>query len=110
MAIYKAEDGSWVATQAEAKGCGGIALTFEVPSTKAGWLALLNMKTERQPEPSLPDEPVVAITRPEPARQPTRRTADGVMEWVLDGATNADIENLFRALGARFHEAQKVTR
>lgn len=33
--------------------------------------------------------------------------ADAVMEWVLDEASPAEIENLFGALGARFHEANR---
>lgn len=33
------------------------------------------------------------------------RTADDVIGWVLDEALPSEIENLFAALGARFHEA-----
>lgn len=36
------------------------------------------------------------------------RTADGVVEWMLDDATPAEVENVFTAIGARFHEMRKM--
>lgn len=117
MAIYQAKNGYWAATQAEAKEHGGIIETLEVPSTKSGWLELLNRKPA-QPSPDVSvvaertladiDGPLEQRAAPEPAVP--SNSADGVIQWVLDGATNADIENIFAALGARFHEARRAAR
>lgn len=49
--------------------------------------------------------------KPEPAAHQQRapRTADGVVEWMLDEATPAEVENVFTAIGARFHEMRKAS-
>ena len=51
-----------------------------------------------------------AQPKPEPSRPRQTPTVDGFMHWLLDEASNADIENVFSAIGARFHEAQRPAR
>lgn len=60
-------------------------------------------------EPS-PQIEVVAKPTPAPQQPPEQAPnwkADSVMVWVLDEAKPAQIEQLFAALGARFHEEVK---
>lgn len=49
-----------------------------------------------------------AKAAPPPPASRVPKTVDGVLEWVFDGASNADIENLFTALGTRFHEMRRA--
>lgn len=73
-----------------------------------GWL------TEAGAEPAAEVRGIAPTSEPEAPSTPlppppAHRGLDSqsVMEWTLDTATNAEIENLFAALGARFHEATR---
>jgi len=105
---YKTAEGRFVATQEQA---GKGATQVVVPYKKADLLAFINEAVELaftqgygeapQPAPRALPEPPSQIVEIPP------RTSQAVMEWLLDEATPADVENLFARLGTRFREALK---
>lgn len=98
--------------------------TIEVPfgaSPKEAFVDWLNETfagsppaTEAGAEPAAEVRGIAPTSEPEAASTPLPPSpahegldSQSVMEWTLDTATNAEIESLFAALGARFHEAQR---
>lgn len=124
MNLYICIDGSFAGTQADAKAKGKGWTAVEVPTDKAGLIAYLNGMVDEQradgPRDSLGgsqaerpiDEAVLqprTTAAPDPAFEATKarsRTSQEIVEFVLDEATVAQVENIFRALGARFGEAR----
>lgn len=106
-----------VGTQAEAKAIARNYVSHEIPTDKAGLMAYVNDLLSRSgtPEP----EPVdVPEREPDPPyggggasfEPPTTITRNQVEDWIFDQATPAQIENMFAALGTRFHEMRKASR
>jgi hypothetical protein len=62
---------------------------------------------ESAPEPKVGVAPLPPLPAPVP---PSQITAAAVEDFILDHATPAQIENIFSALGCRFHELQKQVR
>ena len=105
MIFYQDAEGEWYATQADAKKKSPSFKQLDVPTDKYGlrdwliWYRAELLGPARYKPVIEVTETVTPITLHE---LPTG--ADAVMQWVLDAATPAQIEQLFAALGARFHE------
>lgn len=124
MKLYLTQAGRWAGTQAEARQDGSFE-QIEVPTDKPGLLDWLNENARKgfsegssfaHAERDEADAYQAAHELDYPAAKPTPAPqqppaqspnwkADSVMVWVLDEAAPAHIEQLFAALGARFHEA-----
>lgn len=125
MKLYLTQAGRWSGTQADARLDGSFE-QIEVPTDKPGLLDWLNnreqgncyddtflseegTKERARQTLDLLDGPVgKPQEQPEqpPAQAPNWK-ADSVLAWLLDSATPAQVEQVFAALGARFHEATK---
>ena len=86
---------------------GSHSIRQDVPSVPSDLCAWLN-------ERRVPSEPVGTSTaEPAPNTVPdtvshcTTLDAGKIIEWIMDTATAAQIENIFTALGVRFHELKK---
>lgn len=118
-------NGTYYEKQADVPKGQGKFETVEFPfaaSPKADFVAWMNERSDALPSTlheelfdqgeELPVDRHVReqAAKPKPvAPQPRApETVDGVMDWVFDKASNADIENLFTALGARFHEMRRA--
>lgn len=107
MRLYRATaaDGGIVfcSTQAEARSIvqdiGGCWVLEEVPTDKPGLISWLNTEeTERV---------AGAIPARTPSDRATGLTATAIQEWLLDTATQGEVESVFACLGARFAEARR---
>lgn len=101
MRLYRTANGRWAGTQANA-GKGFVAV--DVDTTKAPLIALLNRQLD---EGRAQAQPPAAPPAPELV---AGKEADQLEEWLLDRATPSQVERLFGALGARFHELRKQAR
>lgn len=123
MKLYIAA-GVYVGTQAEAKKLDRDFTPVEVPTDKEGLIAYLNDNFPEDPKvceiPSVGEDDISdllgddapALVPPPTATAfhlpvPRVSTTQDVIDWMLDVATPHQIEGLFAALGARFHEAVK---
>ena len=86
---------------------GNRSIRHDVPSIPSELCAWLN-------ERRVPSAPVGTSTaEPAPNTTPdsvshfTTLDAGTIIEWIMDTATAAQIENIFTALGVRFHELKK---
>lgn len=112
MILYESDEPAWYGTQADAKASSRPFKKREVPTDKPGLLRWLNLNVSCG-EPA--EQVTETVTPPEANEDWFKQakvrfkimSADDVMEWVLDRATNAQVEQLFAALGARFHEGRK---
>jgi hypothetical protein len=93
------------------------AIRVEIPSSPAelrAWLSARNVPAEPgQATPALFDEPEPVILAPKPQPVPAAapcRTASDIEDFILNGASVAEVERIFAALGARFAEHSKVAR
>lgn len=92
--------------------------TVEVPTDKAGLLAFLNVEGQIATQTAaLNDELALppAAPQPKPAAAPmVDRTrcfeASEIIDFLLDRASNAQVENVLGALGCRFSELAKAVR
>lgn len=139
MKLYLTQAGRWSGTQADARKDGSFE-QVEVPTDKPGLLDWLNTQQQggypgvKVIDAALRDEgsPVqgegsaetyakanemldlhaakCAEAKPTVAKTRGPKSADDVMEWVLDEASAGEIENLFSALGARFHEMRRAAK
>lgn len=124
MKLYLTQAGRWAGTQADARVDGRFD-QIEVPTDKPGLIAWLNEQQRGafpgSPQLSMIDEAgpvtqahvdaVVAKPTPAPQQPPAQSPnwkADSVMDWLLNEATTAQVEQLFARIGTRFHEANRV--
>lgn len=121
MKLYIAA-GVYVGTQAEAKKLDRDFTPVEVPTDKEGLIAYLNevASAKAVAEYSAPpsdddisdllgdDEPAVEeiLSAKVVTTAPVIDTYT-IVDWLLDTATPTQVEVIFGALGARFHEANK---
>lgn len=124
MRLYICIDGSFAGTQAEANAKGRGWTQVEVPADKAGLIDYLNGMVEEaraNADSRLEDREIVptgsTFDTPPPKAAPvlaitpdTRRQWDGesIVEFLLDRATVAQVENVFAVIGTRFAEARKA--
>jgi hypothetical protein len=95
---------------------------IDIPTDKDGLLAFINEILDRIPEePSEHIDPIDPIYegKSDLMKQiaeeqgiplidvPLMMNVERVTHWILDTASNADIENTFTVLGTRFHEMRK---
>ena len=110
MKLYLASE-TYVGTQAEARALDRKFQPIEVPTDKAGMIDHLNTivaffkdqidEAAVKRCPKCGDRPVIAADIVE------SQDAGAIAAWILDEASPAQIEQLFGALGARFHELRK---
>jgi hypothetical protein len=90
----------------------------DVPTDKAGLMAYVNELSELlgppfneiedgHNGPSISVASFEALNEGVPASAPAKVTVQSVMEFILDAATVADVEQVFSAIGARFKELVK---
>lgn len=112
MRLYRTAAGRWAGTQAEA---GKGFTQVEIPTDKPGLLDWLNGRGEEGPvELDAPERaPPAKATNLCPAchRSPSAGAAiaesndlEAIQVFILDRATQTQIEQIFSSLGARFHE------
>jgi hypothetical protein len=78
----------------------------DVPTDKAGLMAYVNeLKADVSAE--MRRDRSEALNEGVPASAPAKVTVQSVMEFILDAATVADVEQVFSAIGARFKELVK---
>lgn len=123
MKLYVNTDGEWFGTQADAKAdlrdFGYEFKATEVPVDKAGLLDFLNLhRVGKHTPPAVTrddisdllgdDEPAVEeiLSAKVVTTAPVIDTYT-IVDWLLDTATPTQVEVVFGALGARFHEANK---
>lgn len=101
----------WQLPGQQHKGAGRV----EIPTDAAGLCAWLNARKvpiclplNPPPAPAEPAAPEPIQLRPPVAAAAPCRTASDIVEFILDGATVAEIENIFAALGTRFAEQRKA--
>jgi hypothetical protein len=116
MRLYICIDGSFAGTQAEANAKGRGWTQVEVPTDKAGLIDYLNGMVDEargacaqavpKASPSPPPPPIMAAT----VTRDTQRQWDGesIIDFLLDRASVAQVENVFAAIGTRFAEARKA--
>ena len=110
MRLYRTANGRWAGTQADA-GKGFVAVDLD--TTKGPLIALLNGQLDegRAQAQAQAQAPAAPPAPPPPAPQLIEgKEADQLEEWLLDRATPGQVERLFAALGARFHELRKQAR
>lgn len=120
MKVYLHSNGIFYEKQADAPSKSWEAVEFDFnTSPKSNFIKWLNenyspsVHKGAEPEPCSPlpacqrAAEVAAKPAPTPREPRAIMAVDAVLDFVLDKATNADIESLFSALGARFHEARK---
>jgi len=102
--------------KSRARSLGGIAEEVQLPATKAGLVPFLNDLerfhggfTPAAPEPA-PEAPAPLAPRAVPVPPPAHMSVSGVAEWVMDSASQAEVEQLFAALGVRFGELARARR
>lgn len=108
MRLYRIASGRWAGTQADA-GKGFVAV--DVDTTKGPLIALLNRQLDEGRVHAQAQAPAAPPAPPPPAPKLLEgKEADQLEEWLLDRATPSQVERLFAALGARFHELRKQAR
>ena len=110
MKLYLASE-TYVGTRAEARALDREFRQIEVPTDKPGLIDHLNRIVDFFKDqldaagiercPKCGDRPVIAADIVE------SQDAGAIAAWILDEASPAQIEQLFGALGARFHELRK---
>lgn len=115
----------WRGTEAEAKAAaretGGDWQKVEVPTDKPGLLTFLNERLEAERVASSAATPADAAKPVKPGKCPvcdrTESAAafvaqsedlQAINDFILDRATPMQVENIFSAIGARFHELRKA--
>ena len=105
MRLYRSAHGRWARTQTDA-GKGFVAV--DVDTTKGPLIALLNRQLDEGRDQAQAQAPAAPPAPPAPAPNLVAgKEADQLEEWLLDRATPGQVERLFAALGARFHELRK---
>lgn len=98
----------------KAREIGARMEEVDVPATKAGLIPFLNDLEKRLEAPPAAAEPVAAPTVAPPPVAPPAAPAVGnitaLEDWIMDHATQNEIERLFTALGVRFGEAVRPAR
>lgn len=102
------QDDNWVVPGHQHK----TAVRHDIPSTPAelaDWLNSRDATNRRSVEKPLnePDTAFHAVNVDDAATAPTLDPS-AVTEWILDAATPAQIETIFAALGARYHEMRRA--
>lgn len=117
MKLYVTHLGRWAGTQTDAKALGkedGGWVEQEVPTDKTSLIAFLNEWTVAEaPDDDISDllgddDPAVEeiLSAKVVTTAPVIDTYM-IVDWLLDTATPTQVEVVFGALGARFHEANK---
>lgn len=113
MRLYRTASGRWAGTQA---GAGKGFVAVDVDTTKTPLIDLLNRQLDEGRDqvqaqgPAAPPAPPPPVPPPPAPKLVEGKEADQLEEWLLDRATPSQVERLFAALGARFHELRKQAR
>jgi hypothetical protein len=108
MRLYRTANGQWAGNEADA-GKGFVAVN--VDTTKGPLIALLNRQPGEGRAQAQAEASAASPAPPLPAPKLIEgKEADQLEEWLLDRATPGQVERLFAALGARFHELRKQAR
>ena len=108
MRLYRTASGRWAGTRA---GAGKGFVAVDVDTTKGPLIALLNRELDEARAQAQTQAPAAPPAPPPPAPKLLEgNEADQLEEWLLDRAAPSQVERLFAALGARFHELRKQAR